>query len=85
MLKNWKMEHLWLYRMLLFVVVCVLMVGFVLACTHWLYRDITLVTSQGEEVEAVTMAATVGEYLDSVSYTHLDVYKRQAFSRFRID
>ena len=55
------------------------------ACTHWLYRDITLVTSQGEEVEAVTMAATVGEYLDSVSYTHLDVYKRQAFSRFRID
>lgn len=64
MLKNWKMEHLWLYRMLSFVVVCVLMVVFVMACTHWLYRDITLVTSQGEEVEAVTTAATVGEYLD---------------------
>ena len=34
-----------------------------------------------EEVEEVEVEETTGELLEAVSYTHLDVYKRQKLNR----
>jgi len=63
MFKKRNPEQLWLYRMLLFLGVCVLLAGSIFAGMQWLYRDVTLACDQTEIQKTFTAASTVGEYL----------------------